>query len=109
MLASKQAAHSHELLDLQSRDGVAVPAEAEAVARLQLLASSHVADLAAITDIIRSDAGLTVQLLQFSARKLGKYVGSAESLEELVVQLGLEQLQALAAQVTITPPISLRH
>jgi c-di-GMP-related signal transduction protein len=109
MLAHQQAANSREVLDLQGRDGVAIPADAEAVAQLQLLASSHVVDLTAITEIIRNDAGLTVQLLQFSARKLGNYVGSAASVEELVVQLGLEQLQAMAAQVTVTPPISLRQ
>lgn len=109
MLADKQAANSRESLDLQGRDGVCVPADAEAVARLQLLVSSHVADLTAITDIIRKDAGLTVQLLQFSARKFGKGAGSAASLEELVVQLGLEQLQAMASQVMVTPSLSLRH
>lgn len=109
MLADKQAAHNREFLDLQCRDGAAIPADAGAVAQLQLLASSHVADLTAITEIIRNDAGLTVQLLQFSARKLGKHAGSAATLEELVVQLGREQLQALAAQLTLTPPIHLRR
>lgn len=109
MLANEKAAFSREFLDLQGRDGVAIPANAEAVAQLQLLASSHVADLNALTGVIRNDAGLMLQLLQFSARKLGKNAGSATSIEELVVQLGLEQLQAMAAQVTVTPPIHLHH
>ena len=109
MLANQQAAFIRELLDLQGRDGVAIPAHAEAAAQLQLLASSHVVDLTAISDVIRNDAGLMVQVLQFSARKFGKGAGSAASLEELVVQLGLEQLQALAAQVPLTVPIHLHR
>jgi len=108
MLAEEQAAIRRALLELQSRDGVAIPANAEAVAQLQLLASSHVADLTAIANVIRHDPGLIIQLLQLSARRFGKSAGSA-AIEELVVELGLEQLQALAAEVTLTPPISLRH
>jgi len=86
------------------QDVVHVPARPEAVAQLQLLASSHVADLDAITDMIRNDAGLTIQLLQFGARNLGTCAGSVSSLGELVVQLGLEQLRTMAAEVTLTPP-----
>ena len=109
MLANPQDLFSRELLDLHCRNGVSIPADPQAAAQLQLLASSHVVDLTAITDVIRNNAGLMVQLLQFSARKLGKSAGSATSLEELVVQLGLEQLHAMAAQVTLTPPIRLRR
>jgi len=109
MLANEHSAIRRELLDLQARDGIAIPANPQAAAQLQLLASSHVADLTAITGVIRNDAGLMLQLLQVTARKLGKNAGSATSLEELVVQLGLEQLHALAAQVTVTLPSHPRH
>jgi HD-like signal output (HDOD) protein len=77
------------------------PAAPEAVAQLQLLASSHVVDLGAITAVIRGDAALTIQLLQFGAAKLGKLAGEAASVEELVVHLGLEQLRAMAADALL--------
>lgn len=87
----------------------AVPATPEAVAQLQLLASSHVADLDAISDVIGKDAGLTIQLLQFSATRMGKRVGSMASIGELVVHLGLEQLRNMAAEaVLLTSPYQCR-
>lgn len=96
--------------DLQDwRNVLQVPARPEAVAQLQLLASSHVADLEAITDVIRNDAGLTIQLLQFGVRNLGTCAGSVSSLGELIVQLGLEQLRTMAAEVTLTPPSHLHR
>jgi HD-like signal output (HDOD) protein len=91
--------------DLQDwQNVIPVPARPEAVAQLQLLASSHVADLDAITDVIRNDIGLTIQLLQFGARNLGTRAGSISSLDELVVQLGLEQLRTMAAETVLMTP-----
>jgi HD-like signal output (HDOD) protein len=91
------------------QDVVLVAANAEAVAQLQLLASSHVVDLEAITNVIRKDAGLTIQVLQLSARRFGKHADGMSTLTELIIQLGLEQLRAIATQVTLTLPHERRH
>jgi len=87
----------------------AVAAAPQAVAQLQLLASSYVADLDAITAVIGKDAGLTIQLLQFSARRMGKRAGSMASIGELVVHLGLEQLRTMAAEAVLLSSPHQRH
>lgn len=92
-----------------SHDIIPIPASAEAVAQLQLLASSHIVDLEAITNVIGNDAGLRIQVLQLSARKCRKEAESISSLSELIVFLGLEQLRIMAAQVTLTLPVHLRR
>ncbi len=94
----------HESKQAHSNSGLGrpiFPAAPEAVAQLQLLASSYVVDLGAITAVIRSDAALTIRLMQFGAAKLGRLAGEAASVEELVVHLGLEQLRALAADAVL--------
>lgn len=91
------------------QDGIGMPAMPEAVAQLQLLAASHIVDLQAITDVIRNDVGLTVQLLQLVARNLGKRAGSISNLEELVVHLGLEQLRTMAAESVLLAPLHQRR
>lgn len=108
MLADEQSALSsdfHKALsgcsDLQGNGNIPV-ADAKSVAELQLLASSHAVDLEAITNVIRNDAGLMIQLLQLSARKFGRHAGTMSTLGEVVVQLGLEQLRKIGAEVTLT-------
>lgn len=88
--------------DLPVRGSIPRTAAPKAVAELQLLASSHVVDLEAITSVVRNDLGLTIHLLQLSARKLGKNAGTMSTLSEVIVQLGLEQLRRIAAEVTLT-------
>lgn len=109
MLAEKQAALSpdfHEALSLysglQGWDNAPLAADAKAVAELQLLASSHVVDLEAITSVVRNDLGLTLHLLQLTARERGKHAGTMSTLSEVIVQLGLEQLRNIAGEVTLT-------
>jgi len=95
-----------KLLDRDSRihdrKGPAISAAPHAAARLQLLASSSVADLEAITSIIRDDLGLTIRLLQLAEQTLEENAGNL-SLEELVIHLGLEQLRRMAAETALSP------
>lgn len=106
MLANQTTTESG-LHNSQDGSGVPIPADATAAAQLQLLASSHVVDLATITNVIASDVGLTIRLLQCSAKKFGRQAATMESLEEVVVQLGSEQLRTLAAEATLAPVASI--
>jgi len=104
----EDASADSPLIVLQAwQGGVPTPAKPGAVALLQLLTSSEVADLSAITEVIRNDPGLTVQLLRFADKTLGKAPEIDLILGELIVLLGLEQLRAMAAEaVLLTPPDS---
>lgn len=73
------------------------PAMPGAVLVLELLLGSNVADLDAITRLIRTDVGLTVQLLRFAFGQPSKHRPSQLNLAELIVHLGLEPLRAMAA------------
>ena len=106
MLANQTTTES-DLHNSQDWSSVPIPAEATAAAQLQLLASSHVVDLATITKVIASDGGLTIRLVQCSAKKFGRQAATMESLGEIVVQLGLEQLRTLAAEAALTPVASI--
>jgi HD-like signal output (HDOD) protein len=79
------------------------PAMPDAVLLLRLLLSSHVADLHAITDVIRNDVGLTAQLLRLAAQERGGRPTSILNVGELLVQIGLDKLKALAAQTKLNP------
>jgi len=109
MLADKQSALSPDFNEVLSRysglhglGSVPLAADAKAVAELQLLASSHVVDLEAITSVVCNDLGLTLHVLQLTARKLGKHAGTMSTLSEVIVHLGLEQLRKIAEEVTLT-------
>ena len=82
------------------------PAMPGAVAFLQLLLTSNVADLEAITALIRNDVGLTVRLLGLAFGEAAQRSTSRLSLEELVVHLGLEKLRVMVAgtRVLSCPP-----
>jgi HD-like signal output (HDOD) protein len=73
------------------------PAMPGSVAFLQLLVTSNVADLEAITTLIRNDVGLTAQLLGLAFEQPSRRPTSHLRLAELVVHLGLEKLRAMAA------------
>lgn len=99
-----EVADDAPISDLNSQRDVAVPAMPEAVALLQLLVSSCFADLDAITNVIRNDVGLTIQLLRLSALNFGRPTsGGIPYLGELVVCLGLDQLRAMAAAASLVP------
>jgi HD-like signal output (HDOD) protein len=92
--------------------GLPLPGEAEfpsppaipsALLRLDLRLSEFVADLHDITDIIRSDIGLTVQALRLAAREIEKSPGKIVSISEIVVDLGVEKLRTLVAGTGALP------
>jgi len=72
-----------------------------AVAFLQLLLTSNVADLEAITALIRNDVGLTVQLLGLAFAQAAQHSTSRLSIEALVVHLGLEKLRVMVARTRV--------
>ena len=82
------------------------PATPGAIALLQLLVTSNVADLEAITTLIRNDLGLTVQLLGLAFGQACERRTRHLSVGELVVHLGLEKLRTMAAEsrVLSCPP-----
>jgi|SRR5579862_9468771 len=84
-----------------------VTAAPDAVARLQLLASSPVADLEAITTVIRDDEALTLELLRLAANVVEEN-NTKVSVGDLIVHLGLEQLRRMAAEVVMLPPQQFR-
>jgi len=79
------------------------PAMPSALLQLELCLSAPVVDLQDITDIIRADIGLTVQLLRLAAPEMARSPGNLIGISELVVQVGVAKLFALA---TDTKPLS---
>jgi HD-like signal output (HDOD) protein len=63
----------------------------------QLCLSASVVDLLAVTNIVRSDLGLTIQLLRLAALETEQSAGTT-AISEMVVRAGIEKLQALVAQ-----------
>jgi HD-like signal output (HDOD) protein len=79
------------------------PAMPDAVLLLRLLLSCHLADLHAITDVIRNDVGLTVQLFCLAALERRGRATNTLNVGDLVVQIGLEKLKSLAAETRLNP------
>jgi HD-like signal output (HDOD) protein len=88
---------------LQTTDFPLPPAMPDAVLLLRLLVSSQSADLHAITDVIRNDVGLTVQLFRLAALERSGRAASTLNIGDLVIQLGLEKLKKLAAETKLNP------
>lgn len=84
------------------------PAMPGAVLLLQLLVSSYTGDLHAITDVIRNDVGLTVRLFRLAGLAPIRRSGPL-SVEELVVQVGVQNLRDLATDATLLPPPPVHH
>ncbi len=80
-----------------------LPAMPHALLQLELCLTAPVVDLQNITNIIRGDVGLMVQLLRFVAREAELFPGMINAISEIVVQLGIEKLCALAAQTEPLP------
>jgi len=74
------------------------PALANTLLQLELSLSSPVFDLRDITNIIRSDIGLTTQLLRLAAAETQESPERIVSLSELVVRVGVDQLRELASR-----------
>ncbi|HXW90269.1 MAG TPA: HDOD domain-containing protein [Terriglobales bacterium] len=72
-----------------------------AVLLLELRLASNVADLNAVTGLIRKDVGLTVELLRLAFGEPRRRRASSWSVAELAVDLGLEKLRAMAAGTTL--------
>ncbi|MFZ0287375.1 MAG: HDOD domain-containing protein [Terriglobales bacterium] len=91
-------------LQLRQADELPLPpAMPDAVLLLRLLLSSHVADLHAITNVIRNDVGLAVQLFRLAALEgAGRAAGSV-NVGDLIIQIGLEKLKSLAVQTRLNP------
>jgi HD-like signal output (HDOD) protein len=77
------------------------PAMPGAVALLQLLVTSNVADLETIARLIRNDVGLMVQLLGLAFGQVSQRPTSHLRVEEFVVHLGLKKLRAMAARTRV--------
>jgi HD-like signal output (HDOD) protein len=105
-------APQHALAEVPRSSALSLPGEAEfpsppampnALLRLELWLATFVADLQDITDIIRSDLGLTVQLLRLAAREIEESPGEIVPLSEIVVQVGVEKLRRLVAETKTLP------
>src|SRR5271165_1870508 len=79
------------------------PAIPSALLRLDLWLAEFVADLADITSIIRSDIGLTVQVLRLAAHEIEKSPRRVVPIGEIVVDVGVEKLRTLLAGTGILP------
>jgi HD-like signal output (HDOD) protein len=79
------------------------PAMPLALLRLELCLSAPVADLQDITNIIKSDIGLTVQLLRVAAREIEESPDRVVTISAIVVQVGVERLRALVARTRPLP------
>lgn len=71
------------------------PALPSSLVQLELRLSDPVADLQDISNIIRNDIGLTVQLLRLAAREIQE--PPLLTISEIVVEIGLEKLGRLVA------------
>ena len=71
------------------------PAMPNALLRLDLWLSEFVADLQDITNIVRSDIGLTAQVLRLAALEIEESGGRTLEIGEIVVLVGVERLKAL--------------
>lgn len=83
------------------------PALPAALLRLELALSEFVTDLEEISNIVRGDVGLTIQLLRLAAREIPESAGTMVTTGEMLVYLGVEKLATLVAR-TEAPPHHLR-
>ena len=74
------------------------PASPQALLQLELSLSAFVADLQEVTNIIRSDIGLSAQLLRLATKENGGLSDKIVAISEIVVNVGVEKLQALVAR-----------
>ncbi len=70
----------------------------EALLALQLSLSASVADLKDLTNIIKSDIALTLQLLRIGAYSRGHSRDAASSIAEIVLEIGIDGVEMLLVQ-----------
>jgi HD-like signal output (HDOD) protein len=80
-----------------------LPALPRTLLRLEWALSATVANLQDITNIIRSDVGLTAQLLRLAARETDGAREEIVAINDIVVNVGLEKLRILAAGTDALP------
>jgi len=73
----------------------APPVTAQVFLVFQMLLSNRIADLRAIAETIRTDIGLTVQLLRLAAEEMPQDPHNLIDIEELVVSLGMTKLKRI--------------
>jgi HD-like signal output (HDOD) protein len=74
------------------------PALSNALLQLELCLSASVADLQDVTNIIKSDIGLTAQLLRLAAAEIEGSPSRIVPVSEIVLQLGVNRLKAMMAR-----------
>lgn len=85
-------------------DGTAipdVPVLPTTLFRLEKLLAEDAVDLNAVGVVVRSDLGLVVHLLRLSDGEEFEPFGVLPSIEEIVVQLGLDRLRMLIASIPV--------
>jgi HD-like signal output (HDOD) protein len=78
------------------------PATARGLVHLQFLLASPVADLTAISNVIRNDIGLAVHALRWAGvDAVDSFSGGLFGIEDLIVLLGLNRLRAISQTATV--------
>jgi HD-like signal output (HDOD) protein len=80
-----------------------LPAMPGALLQLELCLSATPVDLQDATNIIKGDIGLTVQLLRLVISETENPPDEIQAISNVVVQVGIEKLRALAAQTKRLP------
>jgi HD-like signal output (HDOD) protein len=112
-VAARLSVAPHHSSDLVSRaSGLSLPGEAEfpcppaltnSLLQLELRLSEFVTDLDEVTNIIRSDFGLTAQLLRLAAHETERSSLRLATVSEMVIGVGIERMKGL---VTRTQPLA---
>ncbi len=85
------------------------PALANNLFQLDACLSAPVCDLASVTNIIRSDIGLTVQLLRLAAAEIEHSPEDVVPLGEIVVHVGLDNLKRIVNRTGTVPDEPLKE
>jgi HD-like signal output (HDOD) protein len=81
----------------------------DALLQLELCLSAPVVDLQDIINIIKSDLGLTVQLLRLAAHETEPASDRMSAIREIVIQVGIDKLKALVVQTQPLPKHLIGH
>lgn len=73
----------------------------EVLLLFEMLLSSPVIDLRAITEVIRADLGLTVHLLKLATEESNGHAKALVDIEDIVVLLGIGRLKSVLEQATV--------
>jgi HD-like signal output (HDOD) protein len=111
-IARLMVAPQQSLVEVPHSSSFPLPGEAEfpsppalpnVLLQLELRLSAPVADLQDITHIVRSDIGLTAQLLRLAARETEQSPHKLVTISEIVVHVGIEKLRVLATRTKALP------